>query len=254
MKKIFTTLALAIGALGAFAQTAAPDWTATDCDGASHTLYQDLDDKKIVVMVWVMPCASCIDGAKAAYNAVTAFNAANPGMAKLYIFDDAGNTSCNTLSSWVQTNVASGLTLFGNSGNVVDEADFGGSGMPHVVIAAEPARKIFYNKKNNATYDETGITTALNNAKTALNVAAVNGAEGYSITPNPVQKDFTINYAKPVYAVSVTSLSGQIVKTVNYATGVNNPQVDLSGIATGIYNVKFSDKDGKSATVKIVKQ
>lgn len=254
MKKIFTTLALALGTLGAHAQTTAPDWTATDCNGASHNLYSDLDDKKIVVMVWVMPCASCVDGAKAAYNAVTTFNTANPGMAKLYIFDDLGNQNCSTVSNWVQANVANGLTVFDNNGNTVNEDDFGGTGMPHIVIAAEPGRKIFYNKRNSATYDETAITTALNNAKTALNVGNVNGADGFSISPNPVQNDFTINYAKPVHSVSVTTLNGQVVKFMNFSSGTNNPQVSLSGVAAGIYNVKFTDKDGKSATAKIVKQ
>jgi len=88
-------------ALGAAAQTNASNWTATDCSGSTHTLFTELDNRKIVVMAWVMPCASCIDGAKAAYNAVQAFNATSAGSAVLYVIDDMGDNDCVSLNNWV---------------------------------------------------------------------------------------------------------------------------------------------------------
>lgn len=124
MKKSIVTLALLVsGSLATSAQTTATDFTATDCSGNVHTLFSDLNSGKIVVMVWVMPCGSCISDAKAAYDAVQTFATSHPGKVLYYLADDFGDSNCATLTSWANSYGigAANRAIFSNSGNTIDE-------------------------------------------------------------------------------------------------------------------------------------
>ena len=50
------------------AQTTATNFTANDCSGTPHTLFTELDAGKVVVIAFVMPCATCIAPTLSAYN------------------------------------------------------------------------------------------------------------------------------------------------------------------------------------------
>src|SRR5207249_4420212 len=97
MKKSLLTLlsAIFIG-VNVFAQTA-PDFTALDCNGVSHNLYTELNSGKVIVLNWVMPCSACVGPSLTAYNVVKSYASSN---VLHYLIDDAGNTSCTSLSSW----------------------------------------------------------------------------------------------------------------------------------------------------------
>ena len=88
MKKILLSLSLLLtSSIAIFGQT---DFNATDCAGAPHQLFSELDGGKVIVLVWVMPCSSCIPGAKAAYNASASFASSNPGRVFYYLIDVTG--------------------------------------------------------------------------------------------------------------------------------------------------------------------
>jgi len=55
-KQILTFTFLILNTFGLIAQTNATDFTANDCDGVSHHLFSELDNGKVVVIAWVMPC------------------------------------------------------------------------------------------------------------------------------------------------------------------------------------------------------
>ena len=133
-KNLLLILILAFGKLE-FAQTAV-DFTAPDCSGTSHNLFTELNAGKIIVLVWVMPCGTCISDAKAGYDAAQSFATSNPGRVIYWLVDDIGNSTCSTVSSWANTNgiVTNNITVFSNSGNKIDEANYGGSAMPHVLV------------------------------------------------------------------------------------------------------------------------
>lgn len=250
MKKLLLTITVLCGINAAQAQTA-PDFTATDCNSASHSLYTELNAGKTVVITWVMPCGSCVNGGKAAQNAVQSFSATNPGKVVYWMIDDLGDTPCPSLSSWASTNGITTPILFGNAGNAADENDFGGTGMPHVIVVA-PDKTILYNKKNSATNDEAGIKAAISQS-IALNIAEIDVHE-ISIAPNPASATVRISYNKAIRAIKVVTIMGQTVAEYNYTDRIINPSVDISALAAGIYKVLITDIDGKRGVAQIVKQ
>lgn len=251
MKKLLFTIAAFCSLNFAQAQTTAIDFTATDCNSASHTLFTELNAGKTVVITWVMPCGSCVNGGKAAQNAVASFNTSNPGKVVYWMIDDLGDTPCPSLSSWASTNGITAPTLFGNSGNAADENDFGGTGMPHVVVIA-PNKTILFNKKNGAANDETGIKAAISQS-IALNVAEIDARE-ISIAPNPASNEVKVSYTKAISTIKVVTAMGQTVAEYNYASRTLNPSINISALATGVYKVLITDVDGKRGVAQIVKQ
>ncbi|MCD6012327.1 MAG: hypothetical protein K0Q79_2189 [Flavipsychrobacter sp.] len=257
MKKVFTSFALMLALATANAQTTAPNWTATDCNSVSHTLYNELDSGKIIVFIWVMPCASCVPGAKAAYNAVQSFATSHPGKVRFYMADDLGDASCSILSNWVTTNTIgslSNMTIFSNAGNVISEAGFGGTGMPHVVVLSGGDHEILYNKKNSLTNDQPGITAAINTGIATLAARDLKKNATLSVSPNPSHDVFAVSYASAVEQVIVTSVTGQVVRNMNFEKGAVNPVISLGDAAPGIYFIKVVDVNGKVMVKEITKQ
>ncbi len=259
MKKLLITASLLLATFGMTnAQTTATNFTAQDCSSTNRTLFTELNNGKIVVLVWVMPCGSCINGAKAAYNAAQSFATSNPGKVLYYLADDLGDATCSDLSTWITSNSignVSNMTLFSNAGNVIKESDFGGTGMPHVVVVGGTDHKIYYNKKNNATNDQAGITTAISSAISGTTgISSVTNEVKFSVSPNPANETMTITSTKAIEKIVVLSLTGQVMKEETFANGKVNPSIALSGISAGIYTVKVTDISGKSGIQKIVKE
>jgi hypothetical protein len=257
MKKLILSLSILAAVTSANAQTYATNWTATDCNSTSHTLFNTLDSGKIIVFIWVMPCGSCINGAKAAYNAVQSFATSNPGKVRMYMADDLGDATCSYLQSWVTSNTIgslSNMTIFSNAGNVIDENDFGGTGMPHTIVMGGTDHKIYYNKKNSATNDQPGITAAINSALATVGVSEVTESADFTVLPNPATDVVTIDGMKNISRIEVVSVSGQAVRSEKIGTGKTTVQVSLSGLAAGIYLIKATDFHGNTSIQKIVKQ
>jgi hypothetical protein len=250
MKSLIISALLILTVALANAQTIATDFTATDCKGNSHTLFTELDNGKTIVLVWVMPCSACKSGASAALNAVQSYTTSQPGKVLLYLIDDLGDNNCASLASWATTNSidTSKMTIFQNSGNVISESNYGGSGMPHIVVVSGTDHKIYFNEKNGMG---TGVQNALN---IATGVTAVPREIKFSVSPNPVSGSLTITYAKAIETVTVLSLNGQVVKMQSFEKGKINPSIDLAGIAAGTYMVRITGMDGNSGITKIVKE
>ncbi len=255
MKKVLTSIALMLTAVISNAQTTATNFTITDCNSTSHTLFTDLNNGKIVVLVWVMPCSMCNTGAKKAYDAVQSFATSNPGKVLYYLMDDAGDNTCSELTSFATASSVgpNNLIVSSNSGAAASESNYGGSGMPHVVVVGGMDHKIYFNKLNGAAADQPGITSAISSAITTTGINEVANQISFSVSPNPASDKVTINYSKAVEKITITALNGQVVKEVT-CSGVINPSVSLSGIANGVYMVKVTNTDGVTGTQKIVKE
>lgn len=256
MKKIVSILALLFSASSIFAQTTATNWTATDCDGTSHTLFNELDSGKVVVFVWVMPCSSCIAPAKTAYNAVQSFATSNPGIVRYYLADDLGDATCTSLNSWVTSNSigsVSNMKIFSNSGIPIDEADFGGTGMPHIVVIGGPSHTIHFNKKNSSSNDLSGITSAITAAIGTTGVREANAVARFSVAPNPAISNVVVSGPTAISVVEILTPDGKVVSRTTLAAPVTSAKADCSRLASGLYLVRVTDVNGLTGIQKFEK-
>lgn len=166
-----------------FSQTAS-NWTATDCSGKSHELFTDLDAGKVAVIVWVMPCATCIGPALTAQDEVKTALASAPGKVLFYVADDYANTSCSTLSSWATANgITDGIVV---SSSAVSMTPYGTPGMPKIIVTGGSSHQVFYNK-NDPDITASELRAAIASALAVTSgIQAVNAA-GFSmqVYPNP---------------------------------------------------------------------
>ena len=259
MKKILlSALTLLLPGIIAFSQTTATDFTATDCSSVSHTLFTELNAGKVVVLVWVMPCGSCISDAKAGYDAAQSFATSNPGKVLYWLSDDVGNTTCPTLSAWANTNSIgpANLIVFGNANDTINEAGYGGTGMPHVVVIGGTNHHIFYNQKNGSN-DGTAITNAITQALATVGVSRVaNSNNELKLFPNPAKNKITINYfleQAAAVSVEIYNVIGVKVKAtipLKQFPGQNSIVVNFENkLPNGIYMLRLNTESA-SQTIK----
>jgi hypothetical protein len=258
MNKIKLTLMALFIASVSFGQTAT-DFTATDCNAVSHNLYTELNAGKVVVIEWVMPCSACIGGATAAYNAVQSFATSHPGKVVNFLVDDDGGTSCSSLSSWATTNGMdiTKMSVFGNSGNLIDEAQFGGSGMPHVIVIS-PNKTILLNLKNGNANNQTAITNAINLALAPLSVHDMaEDVNSITLYPNPSSTESHLDYnlkQNSKVVIELFDINGKLITELfngNAKQGENMLVVNTEMYSAGTYSVKLHTNEG-TTTVRML--
>lgn len=243
MKK---TLLISLGVaacISAGAQTTATNFTANDCAGTSHTLFNELDAGKVIVIGWAMPCGSCIGPMQAAYTAVQGFSSSHPGRVYFYAVDDYANTSCSTFSSWVNTNGMTNSTKFSSS--AISMSDYGSSGMPKVIVLGGANHAIFYNANDNnisGTAVTSAITSALN-ATTGIDEAG-EIITGINVFPNPASNYIDVAYFLQSPAgveIEIFNMVGESMYKYQSPTtnaGDFKRRIDVSYLEHGIYYVK----------------
>lgn len=240
MKKLIL-LFLSVWFLGfGYSQTAV-NWSVNDCDGNAHSLYNELDAGKVVVLCWVMPCSGCIGPAHTASTAIDALG--NPNVV-LYIVSDYGNDDCSTLVTWCLSNSISYHEIFTNA--IIDMSDYGTDGMPKtVVLGGGSAHGVYFNE--NSTFTESAITSAINlamPASTGISGIAKNST-GLNIFPTPA-KDFTTATFKTKggkASLSILNLTGQQVFSKDLGVliaGKSTLDLDLSSLRPGVYFVRLN--------------
>lgn len=86
---------------------------------------------------------------------------------------------------------------------------------------------------------------------TGLSVEEMTNAN-LSVYPNPVQDVLTIKLDADAVVASVFDIQGRILQTTTCMAGVN--YLDMSDYTAGVYFVKVTLKDGKTAVQKVVKK
>jgi hypothetical protein len=243
-----TSITLAIG------QTTATDFTVNDCSGNSHHLFAELNAGKVIVISFVMPCATCIGPTKTADAAVQSYASSNPGQVLFYLSDDEGTTPCNTLNSWATTNAITPDAIFGNTS--VKQDDYGTPGMPKVVVLGGASHTIYYNQ--NSGFTQTNIQNAI---KTAL--AAISGVNenktGFQLNlyPNPVINNATVAYTLTQASdVSIDIYNMLGVKIKNLAVekqtiGKYEAKISFETLNNGVYFVRLNTNT-MSEIIKII--
>jgi hypothetical protein len=244
VKKSLLSLVIAAAAFSVNAQTAS-NFTANDCLGNNHDLYSELNSGKIIVLSWVMPCNTCITGAKFAQNAVNSFSTSNPGTVFHYVADDYANTSCASLLSWLNTNSLTPNAYFSDAS--VNMTAYGSTGMPKIVVLGGASHSIYYNV-NGSSNTQAGITTAINNA-IAANSIGINeistDAASDKVSPNPANNELTLSmHSKQAGNIDleIYNVTGQKIKTLQKTvlSGNNEIKLDVSDLSSGSYFLELN--------------
>lgn len=252
MKNLIFSIQLFVS-LSLTGQTTATNFNCNDCAGINHDLFADLDAGKVVVLIWVMPCSSCINGALTAQTLVQNALAANPGKVIYYLADDNGNTTCSTLNNWCSSNGITDPTVFSNS--AIKMSDYGASGMPKVIVVGGTAHKVYYNV-NAPNITSVGIKDAIDAA--ILDNTIATGISQYKnenipnllIYPNPESEfsNLSINIVSSTKAkIEIRNELGQIVAEVfngDLNAGEHLFTIKTKELASGSYFVCFTDMYG----------
>src|SRR6185436_4860235 len=108
-----------------------------------HDLFAELDAGKVIVICWVMPCPACVNPALTTHNIVQTYQSTNPYKVIMYLVDDFANTTCTSLETWQNNTGVPDATPFSNS--AINMNDYGGPGMPKIVVIGGPNHTVFYN-------------------------------------------------------------------------------------------------------------
>jgi hypothetical protein len=241
MKKTLMIILAILTTLGfGYAQTTATDFTTDDCNGISHSLFDELDNGNVIVIAWVMPCGPCATYTIPAYSAVQSFSTSNPGQVSFYLVDDFANTNCATLTGWGNSNNMPLNTTFSSSD--ISMSDYGTNGMPKVVVLGGSNHTIYLNKNDNKI-NFAGVQGAINDALNApLGIEQAESSHFQLLTfPNPVNKILNVSYAKgksETITFSVIDVLGKIVIQEKELT----TSIDVSSLNNGNYFLKISSE------------
>lgn len=245
MKKLYIIMIAMMASQLMLAQTTATNWTKTDCQGNSHTLFNELDSGYVVIMFFEMGCNSCVNGAIALESKVYPdYQKSNPGKIKCYYLDYNSGSNCNDVETWKTSN---GFTFpsFADAGSMMSPY---GSGMPLIVIAGGKDHKITYKSGWNETKIRTGLNQALSYAS-PVNTAPfiINTA---SVFPNPSLGETNINIEMDKTTevqIELYNIAGQKLNVLYNAimqAGKQSVSIDTHGLAAGLYYVKINTAFG----------
>lgn len=253
MKKQLLTLALAMASFIGFAQTAV-NFNCNDCSSNPHNLFSELDEGKVIVLCWTMPCGACTGPALTTHNVVNSYQSSNPNTVYMYLCDDYANTSCSSLNSWKTSNGLTNAITFSNA--AINMMDYGSTGMPKIVVVGGINHTVFYNVNN--TVSSTNLQNAINAALSATGInqsGSINTA--MNIFPNPsagsAEIKFYLEKSSDV-AVELYNLEGQKIQDIfsgKLSAGENKLNVDVSDYDAGVYLVKFTE-GGKNRFMNMV--
>ncbi|MCX6256863.1 MAG: T9SS type A sorting domain-containing protein [Bacteroidia bacterium] len=248
-KHLFTFFCIAITFIS-MAQTTATNFTCNDCAGVSHDLFSVLDSGKVIVLIWVMPCSSCVPATKTSYNVVNSYQTTYPGKVYFYLADDLANTSCTSLDSWANS-IAVPQSAYSTSFSDahINYSDYGTPGMPKIVALAGTDHRIIYNSNNtvNATILQDSINSFLQSPSGIFRPN--NDPATINIMPNPANETTGISFylsSSSVVKMEIFNSAGKLIeniKTAELPGGNNNLKINTSNYNTGLYFVRLTDGD-----------
>jgi len=249
MKKIIMIITAILTTLGfAYAQTTATDFTTNDCNGISHTLFDELDNDKVIVIAWVMPCTPCATYAGYASDAVQSFATSHPGRVKYYLADDFANNTCSYLTGWAANYNITTDAVFSDA--LLNMTDYGTNGMPKVVVIGKNTHTIYYNENDNKT-TQIGVENAITLALTPLAGVDEQAENNLNLTayPNPTTGIINLEYnsKKPVHFDVINMLGENVFSQKTNNT--KNTTIDISNLKKGLYFLQMIT-DSKTTSLK----
>jgi hypothetical protein len=254
MKNLLLSLLLLSGLSPMIAQTAV-NFKVPDCNNQTVGLFDQLDSGKVIVLCWVMPCGSCVLGATSAYNVAKSYATSYPGKVELWIADDYANTSCADIGFWCTSYNIVPQHAFSNS--AIKMSHYGSDGMPKVVVVGGLARRVYFNQNNGVNTNDLQSAIELALTETAVNELPPQEDAVFSVSPNPAGSNtvLTLMNAKQ-QSCRIALYDGlgrelQLLCDGILPAGENKWEVDITGLASGIYFVRMSS-DGGNKTIKLI--
>ena len=249
MKKTLMIILVILTTLGfAYAQTTATDFTANDCNGIPHSLFDELDNGKVIVITWVMPCVPCATFAGYASDAVQYFATTHPGMVKNYLADDIADDGCSYLQGWAANYNITTDAIFSDA--LLNMTDYGTLGMPKVVVIGKNTHTIYYNENDNKT-TQIGVENAITLALTPLVGVNEQAENNLNLTayPNPTTGVINVEYnSKTPVQFNIINMLGENIfsqKTNN----TKNTTINISNLNKGLYFLQMIT-DSKTTSLK----
>lgn len=243
-KSILFVIALFFFVNFAVGQEYATNFTVADCNGDMHDLFTELDEGKVIIIAWVMPCASCIEDPAIAFGLSEAYESSIPGKVLFYMADDYANTDCSTLQTWASNYGMGKSTIFSNE--AISMSDYGQDGMPKIVVlGGGGAHKVYYNKNFTSEGIEEAIELAIAESDPVGTENVLLNYLSLNTFPNPARDlmfyEFTLLESAQIQ-LEVVSMAGEVVTSIEES--YNNPgtyksSIDVSSWAQGSYILKF---------------
>ncbi len=260
MKKYIPNLVIAVALLFTAnisnAQTAM-QLNGVDCNGNKHDLFADLDAGKAVILHFFMAnCGSCPPPAQKIQAMAKNILNKYPGMITAYAMPFNNSTTCSYASSWVSSN---GLSLYmPYDSGAMQVANYGGFGMPTVVVLGGKNHQILFSTQSFSTSDTSTMRSkilALLSGTSGIADISVSDAN-FNIFPNPANEFITINLtlkSDDLIFVEILDMTGkQISIIMNETRNAGNivEQFDASVLPVGCYLIR-SKINGQIATQKL---
>lgn len=231
--------------ISASAQTTAQDFTLTDCNSNSHTLFTYLDAEEVVVIEFGMGCSSCYTAATALMGMQTNYDSSQPGKVNFFYMDYwTGNTCASDVAPMMSANNFD--AGFDNAG-AQKSYYMTGSPMPGIVIVAGSNHSVIYEKNSFASGDVATMTAAIDNFFATIGIEENKlTEENFTLYPNPAENNVTLTTTleNSVTGVSieVTDITGKVVAVLSDLTlseGTNSINIPLNDLESGQYIVRI---------------
>ncbi len=248
MKNTILLLMLGLSTQFVNGQSTATNFNVQDCNAITHDFYSELDQGKVIVLDWIMPCSSCLLPSKTAYNLVQSYATAYPGKVVLYINDDYANTNCTSISGWVDNNGMPNSTKFSSA--AIKMSDYGTDGMPKIIVVGGKNHTVYFNENDSEAGNANKLQNAINKAIEETNAIIHPKADNLSISINPNPADFkaiiSLNLSvQKTFDIELLNYMGQIVLPIAnqhyFSKGDTNFEFDTRDLASGFYFIKIGD-------------
>ncbi|MEN9997044.1 MAG: hypothetical protein RI922_34 [Bacteroidota bacterium] len=277
MKKIITSLALVLTASCSFGQigAVAPDFTSTDINGNSHTLYSYLNAGKLVLVdvsaTWCGPCWN-FHNAHYLEDLYTEFGPAGTNDIVVLFYEgdaattlaDLNGTGSNTQGDWV---TGTPYPIINDSPLHLSTSIYAPLGFPTINVICPSDKKIKAD-----LWDSQASTQAQSlqnmrtlvlgyiNSCTALGLEeAVELVSELTVAPNPTTNATTVTMNasnNETVTIRLYDVAGKEISTSTkeLIEGENEVVIEMSNLEAGKYFVKISNDNYVSKMIPVVKQ
>ena len=204
LKNILSILVLTNVLSTSFSQTIATNFTTNDCEGISYDLFDELDNGKVVIIAWVMPCGACISSSLTAYNIAESYDISmadygTAGMPKVVVLGGSEH-----------------IVYFNKNGAAAGNVD----DLEQAVLDAL------------ASDEGTGLSG--NNVIASLAISAI-------LTTNGISVNYELPYSGSI-SYQIINAQGQIVNSISpkfESSGSHENTIDMGIVSQGIYFLRF---------------